>query len=647
MRILWIGSLILGWLASVIGCSRVDDSDRLTVVNSSVQLLSVQSQQPVTQQGLTMKLVATVTPPAVQLTTVQANSFWLQSDIAYIAYNNAGLPVVGAIDVVDLSTPTNPRLTSQLSFPTQKINGLVVNQNTLFYTGSSSDVRGAVIGKIGLSDCGHLGIPSAPVQLPSYAGTGIVARGDTFYATSGDTGDLSLLDASLNVKVTVPEADARGVAMSPDGKTVGVVRGQPGTVALFDAKGSTGASYNLGGASIAESKSTIQMGARLTLASLGDGGFAIICTQNGAIVAQQSAVTIADASADMTVTNAASAGDGLVFTANGSAGVYMYQLSQGSVMAGTNCTADSLTLLGYLDLGAFSANMVYFHNNYLFVADGLGGFRIIAVQNASAATGGDNDFANPGTGLVALNATADGALNLVGNASLNVNGGFVYVDSSSSKALTATGNATVSADATFVTGSDRLTGNASISGSLVLGSTPLSDPLAWLPVPAATGLSVVSTAAVTVTSNSVQTLNPGIYQKGIALSGNAQVTLSPGVYYLADGGLSLSGNASLTGSGILIYNASTSAGISITGNGTVSLTPATTGTYAGVTVFQNRASTAAVTIGGNGNLDIRGTLYVAQAPLTLTGNGAAPTLGSLDVADRVTITGNGSVALSQ
>jgi hypothetical protein len=407
------------------------------------------------------------------------------------------------------------------------------------------------------------------------------------------------------------------------------------------------ASYALGGASIAESKSTIQMGARLTLVSLGDGGFALMCSQNGAVLAAQPAVTIADASTDSTVTNSVAAGPGLVFAANGAAGVFVYQLIQGPVIADTNCTADTLSLLGHLDLGTFSANMVYFRNNYLFLADGLGGFRIISVQNVAPVNSDENDFVNPGTGVIALNATASSSLSLVGNASLTVNDGFVYVDSSSTKALVATGNAKLTANATFVAGGQSMTGNSSIAGSLVMGATPIADPLAWLPVPSSTGMTVAATSTLTVTDNNTKTLSPGVYQKGINLSGNAQVTLNSGVYYLTEGGLTLSGNASITGQGVLIYNASTSAGIGLSGNGNMTLTPMTTGTYAGITIYQNRASTAAVSVSGNGNLNIRGMLYMAHAPLSLSGNAQLPTLGSLDVADTIIINGNGSVVVSQ
>jgi hypothetical protein len=635
-------------LLTTLGCAGSDPGDaRLTVADATVQLLSHGSQQTTTPAGLSLTLIATVDPPSVGLTTVQANSFWLDSNVAYVAYNNAGLPIVGAIDVLDLTTPALPRLVSQHSFTNQKINGVAVSQGELYYTGSSSDLGGAILGKFALSPSGELGDPAAPAKLPSYAGTGIAAFGDAYYATSGDTGGLSLFDPSLDVSAGAMIADARGVAVSPDGKTVGVVSGQPGAVSLFDAGGASTASYPLGGASIPESKSTIQMGSRSLVASLGDGGFAVVCAQNGAIVAEQPAVTIEGVPSTSTVTNAVAAGAGLVFAADGVAGVYAYRLTRGALIAGTNCTSDTLTELGSLDLGNFSANMVYLRNGYLFVADGLGGFRLLRVQNEAGDDRDDNDFASPGTGLVVLDASSNHALTLTGNASLNVSGGYVYVNSSSSSALTATGNAKVSATATFIAGSDSLTGNASVAGALVTGADALKDPLSWLPPPSPNTLPIASSSAVSLSSNSTRTLDPGVYQNGISLSGNAQVTLNPGIYYIAEGGLSLSGNASLTGLGVLIYNASTKSGISLSGNGAVKLTPNTSGTYTGITIYQNRSSNAAVSLSGNGSMDIRGTLYMANAPLTLSGNSQLPTLGSLDVADTISVSGNGSVVVRQ
>ena len=74
----------------------------------------------------------------------------------------------------------------------------------------------------------------------------------------------------------------------------------------------------------------------------------------------------------------------------------------------------------------------------------------------------------------------------------------------------------------------------------------------------------------------VQTLSQGIYTQ-INVSGNAHLTLNSGVYIIQGGGLTVSGNASLTGNGVLIYNAGSNfpsaggnfGGITLSGNGTV------------------------------------------------------------------------------
>ncbi len=40
------------------------------------------------------------------------------------------------------------------------------------------------------------------------------------------------------------------------------------------------------------------------------------------------------------------------------------------------------------------------------------------------------------------------------------------------------------------------------------------------------------------------------------MTGNITATLSPGIYYLRAGGFSATGNVNITGTGVMIYNAS-------------------------------------------------------------------------------------------
>jgi hypothetical protein len=246
-----------------------------------------------------------------------------------------------------------------------------------------------------------------------------------------------------------------------------------------------------------------------------------------------------------------------------------------------------------------------------------------------------------GSGLIILNASASGALSLTGNASITVSGD-IHVDSTSSQAVTATGNASVTADNTYISGEDALTGNATITGTLHTGAGAASDPLSTLAAPDAASLTVQSTSAITASA----TLNPGVYQQGINLSGKAQVVLNPGIYFIQAGGLTMSGTSSISGSGVLLFFAAgTSNGISITGNASVQLSPATAGTYNGITIFEDRTSKAAIGLTGNGSVKITGTVYAAGAALSLTGNSSLPNVGTLDVVDTINITGNGSVTV--
>ncbi len=84
--------------------------------------------------------------------------------------------------------------------------------------------------------------------------------------------------------------------------------------------------------------------------------------------------------------------------------------------------------------------------------------------------------------------------------------------------------------------------------------------------------------------------------------------------------------------------------LSLTGSGSVNLSPQTTGSYAGLTVFYDRNDNAAMTLTGSGGLSFSGTIYAKSSALGLTGSGGS--LASLVVVNSATITGSGSVGVN-
>ena len=216
-------------------------------------------------------------------------------------------------------------------------------------------------------------------------------------------------------------------------------------------------------------------------------------------------------------------------------------------------------------------------------------------------------------------------------------------------ALSASGNAAVHAAVISVKGNFKKSGNATLSPTPVTGISSIADPLVSLPLPSLTGLT--NYGAVSVAGNSSVTLSPGIYTS-IQMSGNAIVTMSPGTYIIKGGGFSVSGNARVSGSGVFIFNSGSSyngttdggsfGAITLSGNGTISLTPPTSGTYNGILIFQARDNTKALTFSGNSMQGTNGTIYAPAAQLVESGNAQIGTSSnpiSL-IVDTLSISGN-------
>ena len=125
--------------------------------------------------------------------------------------------------------------------------------------------------------------------------------------------------------------------------------------------------------------------------------------------------------------------------------------------------------------------------------------------------------------------------------------------------------------------------------------------------------------------------------------------MNPGIYIIEGGGLTVTGNASVTGTGVMIYNAGSNypssggsfGGITLSGNGTFSLTAPTSGRMQGVLIFQSRQNTRALSFSGNAMAGTVGTIYAANALLSMSGNAPLQNplvVGTLNLSGNVTLT---------
>ncbi|WP_244661626.1 hypothetical protein [Mesorhizobium huakuii] len=113
------------------------------------------------------------------------------------------------------------------------------------------------------------------------------------------------------------------------------------------------------------------------------------------------------------------------------------------------------------------------------------------------------------------------------------------------------------------------------------------------------------------------------------MSGN--ITLNPGVYIFRGVTIKPGGNGSLTGQGVTLFLMEGSQ-ITINANEQVNLSPPTSGPYAGITIFENRGNTSALTLNGGANSVISGFVYAPDAAVSFAGNSDMSGQGGLSEA---------------
>jgi Putative Flp pilus-assembly TadE/G-like len=114
-----------------------------------------------------------------------------------------------------------------------------------------------------------------------------------------------------------------------------------------------------------------------------------------------------------------------------------------------------------------------------------------------------------------------------------------------------------------------------------------------------------------------------------------------GTYYFQDG-LNIN-NGDLIGNGVTFYFPAGSS-VSISGNGNISLSAPSSGTYQGVLMFQSRDNLTTAQVVGNGSSRFNGVLYFPNATLKFGGNGSAVNNSGTTsvVAYNLMLTGNSS-----
>ncbi len=217
--------------------------------------------------------------------------------------------------------------------------------------------------------------------------------------------------------------------------------------------------------------------------------------------------------------------------------------------------------------------------------------------------------------VIVLDPSSSGSLTCGGGGKLTC-GSAVQVNSSSSTAVNVNNGAHIESDINVV-GGYTVANGSHVDGTIATGVSSVGDPLASIPTP------TIPPATSTPMSNyqgwGSFSMQPGLYTGDVNLGNGGTFTMAPGVYYIQGGSFNIANGCTLTGNGVTIYIDNGGGTINFEGGTKTTLTPPTSGPYAGLSYFQDRNSAVPPNIANGSTINMSGTFYAAGAALTFAG----------------------------
>ncbi len=322
-----------------------------------------------------LTLIARVDAPSYSgAQNLGASHVHVDGNYAYVSYNTVEDGYAGAIDIVDVGDPTNPRLTSRLYYTNADVNAVEYNDGYVYAVGgvdSEKSVRatsnsflvkipvsnGRMNTSAGMSFGFQEGFNATDVKVTSTSV--IVSSGKDGYLTSYKKSDLS-------VQTEAPFADLRSIAI--DNGNFAILDGSSG-VSFLDANFNATKEIAIDSDFGDFAKRTLAVSNTEVIVSEGSKGAGIYNKSNGNLKEYLPILINPDgvAQSDI-VTNAIALNENILLMANGGAGL---SLSEEQV--------NGTDMVGVLDLNG-SVNFVASKGDYIFAASGKAGLQIVKLN---------------------------------------------------------------------------------------------------------------------------------------------------------------------------------------------------------------------------------------------------------------------------
>jgi Flp pilus assembly protein TadG len=238
-----------------------------------------------------------------------------------------------------------------------------------------------------------------------------------------------------------------------------------------------------------------------------------------------------------------------------------------------------------------------------------------------------------GACILATDPSASAAIQVSGTVTISMDCGIASQSTHATQSVKFNGTVNVDVTSICVAGGTQTSGTVTfLNATPSDGCTPPTDPLSSLTAPDEADDACDQTNFTISSSGGTHSLTPGVYCKGITISGSGNtINFAAGTYILKGGGLKVSGGANtLNGTGVFFYNTETTGSavddIDFSGSGTVNLSAPTSGTYAGVLFMMDPAITSGskkFKVAGTVTANMDGVVYFPDHEVDWSGTASA------------------------
>ena len=338
---------------------------------------SISGKDPEQAGDYPLTLIASIDAPSYQNgDQLTASHVAIDADYAYVGYNTVGAAFYGAIDVVNVSDPHNPRVTSRLFFLNADINALQYDDGFVYAVGGMNS-------EVSVQATSN----SFVARIPAWEGslstegiiygfqqgnnaTDVVVKADRVLVSSGKQGSVTAYDKTdLTILLETYLDDAR--ALEDTGAGIAALDAGTG-VRLLDAglqeTGRIPIFTNLGEAT----KKTLEVWADQMVVAEADLGAGIYPFSGGS-VSQYLPIPVHPEGVESgdVVTNAVTVNENVLFMANGGAGLSLAEKNENGART-----------VGIIELEG-SINYVISRGDYAYAASGLNGLQIIKLNRTA------------------------------------------------------------------------------------------------------------------------------------------------------------------------------------------------------------------------------------------------------------------------